>query len=120
MPAADDKLILASASPRRRELLKTIVSRFEISPCPLAEPSSKPAAVSAAAWAEALAYFKARAVAERHPRRWVLGADTVVVCANSLLGKPVDAEDARRNAEARQRAAEETALAVLRSLAVAA
>lgn len=96
MQASVDRLILASASPRRRELLKTVVPRFEVGPCPLTEPSCKPATISAAGWAEALAYFKARAVAEQSPGRWVLGADTVVVCDRRLLGKPTDADDARR------------------------
>ncbi|MFH1747489.1 MAG: Maf family protein [Planctomycetota bacterium] len=96
MSPATQSLILASASPRRYELLKQIMPRFQIKACPLAEPSSKPDAVNAVAWAEALAYFKARAVADRHPGNWVLGADTVVVCEQMLLGKPLNVDDARR------------------------
>ncbi len=46
-------------------------------------------------WALALAYFKARAVAELHPGRWVLGADTLVHCDGRILGKPRDEDDAR-------------------------
>jgi septum formation protein len=90
------KLILASASPRRRELLATLTRHFDVQACRRAEPWDKPTAVSPAAWAEALAYFKARAVAEGKAGCWVLGADTVVVCQGHLLGKPVDAADARR------------------------
>ena len=93
---ADDLLILASASPRRCELLRTLVPRFEVCPCELSEPNEKPAGVSPRGWAEALAHFKARAVAEHHPHRWVLGADTVVTCRQRLLGKPRDRQDARR------------------------
>ena len=93
---ADNMLILASASPRRHELLRTIVHNFEVHVCSLAEPIRRPSAVSPRVWAEALAYFKAREVSERHPDQWILGADTVVVCNERLLGKPRDQEDARR------------------------
>ncbi|TWT43909.1 Maf-like protein YhdE [Phycisphaerae bacterium RAS1] len=89
-------LILASASPRRRELLSAAGIVFEVIVCELREPSARPAHVSARAWALALAYFKARAVAERRPGRWVLAADTVVDCDGELMGKAADARDARR------------------------
>jgi septum formation protein len=89
-------LILASASPRRRELLRTVVPAFEVRVCPYAEPGAKPENVSPRGWAEALAYFKARAVAEANPGRLVLGADTIVTCDGHLLGKPHDLADARR------------------------
>jgi septum formation protein len=95
----DDLLILASASPRRRKLLAELGVRFEAHPCPLSELVCRPAGTVPAAWAEALAYFKARAVAERHAGRWVLGADTVVVCEGELLGKPRDVRDAARMLE---------------------
>jgi septum formation protein len=95
----DERLVLASASPRRRKLLAELGLRFEVCPCPLPEPGRKPAAVAPAAWAEALAHFKAGAVADRHCGRWVLGADTIVVCAGILLGKPRDVHDARRMLE---------------------
>jgi septum formation protein len=72
---------------------------LDVHPCPLVEPACKPAGVGPGAWAEALAYFKARAVAERFHGRWVLGADTIVVCAGELLGKPRDIDDARRMLE---------------------
>lgn len=89
-------LVLASASPRRAELLRTLLPRFDVVPCPLPEPQRRPAAVSPPAWASALAYFKARATAEAGRPAWVLGADTIVVCGRELLGKPADAADARR------------------------
>jgi septum formation protein len=89
-------LILASASPRRRELLQTVAAPFEDCECPYAEPDAKPDSVSPRGWAEALAYFKARAVAEANPGRLVLGADTIVTCEEHLLGKPRDLPDARR------------------------
>lgn len=88
--------ILASASPRRRAILSEMGLRFRVLPCALAEPTERPAGVAPAAWAEALAHFKARAVADEHEGEWVLGADTVVWCGGELLGKPRDPDDARR------------------------
>jgi septum formation protein len=90
------RLILASASPRRRELLAGLGLPCEQIPCPLPEPATRPPAVAARPWAEAVAYFKARVVAERYPAALVLGADTIVVCAGQLLGKPRDRADAER------------------------
>jgi septum formation protein len=95
----DERLVLASASPRRRKLLAELGLRFDVCPCSLPEPERKPGGIAPGAWAEALAYFKASAVAEQHRARWVLGADTIVVCAGELLGKPVDVRDARRMLE---------------------
>jgi septum formation protein len=90
-----ERLILASASPQRHALLAEICPAFDVVTCPYPEPSLRSARVTARAWAQALAYFKARAVAERHLHRWVLGADTVVACGGRILGKPRDLEDAR-------------------------
>lgn len=90
------RLILASASPRREHLLRELGVAFEIVPCPLPEPVQRPAHVTPPRWAQALAYFKAMAVAEIHPDCWVLGADTVVVCDDVLLGKPRNRVDAER------------------------
>ncbi len=91
-----DTLVLASASPRRRELLAQVCRDFRIVPCPYPEPALRSAKVMAAQWAQAMAYFKARSVAERLPDSWILGADTIVACAGQILGKPRDLEDARR------------------------
>jgi septum formation protein len=90
------RLILASASPRRRQILSDMGVPFDVCPSELPEPAEKPADLAPAAWAEALAHFKARPVAESHPGRFVLGADTIVVCDGHLLGKPCDLDDARR------------------------
>jgi len=95
----DNVLILASASPRRRELLTCVYPHFVVEPCTLEEPAPHAVHVDPADWAIALAYFKARAVADRYPGRWVLGADTLVVCAGQVLGKPTDEADARRMLE---------------------
>lgn len=98
-----ERLILASASPRRSALLRQAGIAHDVDPCDLREPDTRPDGLSAAAWAMALAYFKARRVAERHAGRWVLGADTVVECGGQVLGKPRDPADARRMLELQAR-----------------
>jgi septum formation protein len=90
------KLILASASPRRRELLAKAGYEFTVLPPALAEPNHLPAGLPPASYAESLAYFKARGVADVHPDALVLGADTVVALGEEILGKPGNAADARR------------------------
>ena len=90
------EFVLASRSPRRRQLLEQAGYRFRVVPPPLPEPSCPALAVAPAQLAEALAYFKARAVARRLPDEIVLGADTVVACGGRLLGKARDADEARR------------------------
>ena len=87
-------LILASASPRRRELLTRAGIAFEADP---ADVDERPlAGESARGLVERLARLKAVAAAERHPARPTLGADTVVVVDGEVLGKPADREDAAR------------------------
>ena len=87
-------LILASASPRRAELLRHAAIAFEIDPAHVPE-EPKPGETPRE-YAMRLARDKARAVAERHPEAVVLGADTVVVVDGHLLEKPADAHDAER------------------------
>jgi hypothetical protein len=89
-------LILASASPRRAELLTSAGYRFEVAPAHVDEtpgPNEPPRA-----YALRVARDKARAVlaACAIEGAVVLGADTVVVCDGALLEKPVDAADAAR------------------------
>jgi septum formation protein len=88
------RLILASASPRRSELLRNAGIAFEIDPAHIPEqpqPGEKPLE-----YAQRLARDKARSVYGRHPDALVLGADTVVVVDDHLLEKPANAEDASR------------------------
>lgn len=87
-------LILASASPRRRQLLSCLTPDFTIDAASIDE-SALPLE-SPAAHARRLAETKARVVAERYPGAIVLAADTIVVQDEQIMGKPVDAEDARR------------------------
>jgi nucleoside triphosphate pyrophosphatase len=87
-------LILASASPRRSELLRNTALTFTVEPAHMAEqpfPSEKPID-----YAQRLACDKARAVYASHPDSAVLGADTVVVVDEHLLEKPADERDAAR------------------------
>lgn len=84
-------LVLASASPRRRELLATICADFRVEPSEIDEQLD---AADGSAIAR-LALAKARAVAERGVRGIVLGADTVVVLDGVPLGKPSSPDDAR-------------------------
>ena len=86
------KIILASASPRRKELLAQICD-FTVEPS-LFEESAK--GLSACDTVLAFARGKAREVASRFPRETVLGADTVVALGGEILGKPKSKEDAVR------------------------
>lgn len=96
-------LIVASASPRRHALLRELGLPFEVRAGPLPEPDAPPSGLSPRGWAEALAYFKARSVSRLARGRWVLGADTIVACGGSILGKPTDERDARRMLELQAR-----------------
>jgi len=89
------EFILASRSPRRRELLRREGYRFRVVAPPLAEPAAPPSTGAVPA-AEALAYFKARSVQVDHPDAVVLGADTVVTCRGRTFGKAADEAAARR------------------------
>lgn len=86
-------LLLASASPRRRELLEQIQLVFEVSPTDVDEtpqPGESPEML-----VERLSIAKAKAALEcGAPGQWVLAADTVVVVDDEALGKPADFADA--------------------------
>ncbi len=89
------RLVLASASPRRRELLAKAGWDFEVVPPPMPEPPPYWANLPPQALAEALAYFKARSVWESRTKDWVLGADTIVAQGRKVIGKPADEAHAR-------------------------
>ena len=86
-------LILASASPRRRELLVTLDLPFRVMPAHVDERHH--AAEPPESYVARLAQEKAGQLADQYPSAWVLGADTVVVLDQSILGKPADAAAAR-------------------------
>jgi len=90
-------LILASNSPRRQELLLQAGYRFEVRPPPV-DDQTESEAPSPGVYAEGLAYLKAASVIEanRITEGLVLGADTIVVLGDRIIGKPADEADARR------------------------
>ncbi len=88
------KIILASASPRRRELLETAGVDFEILVSQADE--SVPDGTQPEAAAVMTAEKKARAVKALRPDGTVIGADTVVVSGGEIMGKPADRQDAVR------------------------
>ncbi|MGD9905935.1 MAG: nucleoside triphosphate pyrophosphatase [Vicinamibacterales bacterium] len=81
-------LVLASASPRRADLLRLAGYAFTVAHADLDE-TPRPAEAPAA-YVRRLAEEKAAAVAVRHPEAVVLGADTTVVVDGEILGKPDD------------------------------
>lgn len=87
-------ILLASASPRRRELLGLITHDFTV--CVSHVDEAKISAPDPARLALALATAKARDVAAQHPDAVVLGCDTVVDCGGLVFGKPQDEADAAR------------------------
>lgn len=89
------RLILASASPRRQQLLREAGYDFMVHPADIDEEAAAAGMLPSQA-AEHLALQKARAVAPRFPGDVVLAADTVVAFGDRLLGKPADPDDARR------------------------
>jgi septum formation protein len=87
-------LILASASPRRRDLLTQAGLRFDVLPAHIDEtlhPNESPTD-----YVQRLALEKAKAIHALHPNATVLGADTTVVLDNQILNKPTDLADAER------------------------
>ena len=87
-------LVLASASPRRQELLRNAGIAFDIQPAHI--PEDPLPGEQAKDCAERLAREKALAIAQKRPKDAVLGADTVVVVNDQILGKPLDQADAAR------------------------
>ncbi len=88
------KLILASGSPRRAEILTAVGWKFEKEVADVDETEitgEKPED-----YVRRLAQTKAETIAAKHKNALVLGADTIVVIDNQIIGKPKDFEDARR------------------------
>jgi len=89
------RLILASASPRRQQLLRDAGYDFEVDIADVNEDVFPPGMLPAQV-ALYLAEAKAKAVAQRHVDNVVLAADTIVALGDTMLGKPIDANHARR------------------------
>ena len=88
------RLILASSSPRRADLLSQIGLTFEIYPSDIEEPSFN-GKLTPKSVTQQLASMKARSVAERYTEGVIIGADTLVAFEDELLGKPENANHAR-------------------------
>ncbi|HRV72905.1 MAG TPA: Maf family protein [Eubacteriales bacterium] len=86
------KIILASQSPRRSEVMKWMGLSFEVEPC--TEPERAPEGADALELVCAMALQKAEFIAKKHPDDCVIGADTVVLLDGEVLGKPRNAENA--------------------------
>jgi septum formation protein len=90
------EIILASGSPRRRELLGQMGVRFQVITADVRELDAQSSPLlSPAELATENARLKAQAVADRHPVRWILGADTVVALEGRIFGKPASLDQAR-------------------------
>jgi septum formation protein len=87
-------LILASASPRRREMLKSVGLNFKIIPAHVNEDYL--AGESPRQHVKRLSADKAMVIARKHPQAWVLGADTIVVIDGMILGKPKNKAQAHK------------------------
>jgi septum formation protein len=88
------RLILASGSPARRDLLARAGYRFEVMPADIDEPTD--AAGDIRGFVQQVAWLKARAVAARVPEGIILAADSVGWIDGHVIGKPADEADARR------------------------
>ena len=86
-------IILASRSPRRRYLLEQAGLRFAVVPSSFDENSV--AMTEPQAYVRKLAECKASVVAQAYPDQWVIGADTIVLIGNDILGKPGSDDEAR-------------------------
>ena len=89
-----EKIVLASKSPRRAEILRAVGWPFETMAAGIDE--TRGVSEEAVAYVKRVARMKAEVVAQKVPSGLVLGADTVVVIGGEILGKPRDSEDSRR------------------------
>lgn len=95
-PHGNPRLILASESPRRAQLLRDAGYEFEVVAPPLEEPDDRSPNVPPQRHAEALSYFKARSVKTLGHQGLIIAADTIACDGLRTFGKPADREDARR------------------------
>ena len=93
-------LILASASPRRKQLLAEAGFDFEVMPPDDHAENERLPNELPETYVRRLAFQKAQNVADKVDRGIVLGGDTIVLCGENILGKPVDRDDARRMIQA--------------------
>lgn len=86
------EIILASASPRRKELLNLIIENFKVIPSSVEEIIPETLVVTKVP--EFLSELKAKDIAKSYPDSLVIGADTCVIVDNKILGKPKDKREA--------------------------
>jgi septum formation protein len=92
--APPGSLVLASASPRRREIMRRLGLDFEVHPSAFDE--SRVQGLAPSRHARRAADGKAGDISHQHPGAWVIGCDTVVALDGRALGKPADTADAAR------------------------
>jgi len=90
-------IILASASPRRKELLEKIGLRFEVEPSNYEE--DMPSALEPHEFAKKISLEKAKVVASKHKNAIVIAADTFIIFGGQILGKPHTEKEARKTLE---------------------
>ena len=93
---SDVSIILASASPRRKQLLAEAGYKFNSISPDIDESAFSAEHISPCEYAKRLALAKAKTVAEKFPDCFVIGADTVVDFKGEIIGKPADAKEAER------------------------
>lgn len=84
-----NKLVLASGSPRRQQMLADLGLEFEVCPSPLDEPAPN-AGETPSNYAQRMAEMKTRDISRNNSGKTVLGADTIVVLNDRIMGKPKD------------------------------
>ena len=89
------KWILASSSPRRQELLSTVITDFDVCSASVEEMHTVPKGKQPEIVAQINAQRKAEYVAKKAPDAYVIGADTIVVLGNTIFNKPQKLEEAR-------------------------
>jgi len=90
------QIILASASPRRRQLMSEAAYEFIVVPPDVDESTFETNDTNPIEYAKKLALAKAKSVADKYPDSFVIGADTIVDFQGRIIGKAIDAEDAEQ------------------------
>ena len=90
------QIILASASPRRKQLLSKAGYQFSVVPPEIDESAYSTEQIDSERYARQLALAKAKSIAEKHPENLVISADTIVDFQGEIIGKPADAKEARQ------------------------
>ena len=90
------QIILASASPRRKQLLSKAGYQFSVVPPEIDESAYSTEQIDSEQYARQLALAKAKSIAEKHPENLVISADTIVDFQGEIIGKPADAKEARQ------------------------